>query len=250
MSQYIFRIDDIAPNMNWENFEKLKQIFITYNIKPIIGVIPDNKDRYLCQFPNRDKNLFWNTIRLLQNVYGWDIALHGYEHVYSTRESGILKINKRSEFAGETEEIQRNKIHSGMKLMKAEKVTICAFMAPAHSFDSITLKVLKNSNLNVITDGFGLYPYYYQDILFVPQLFSKPRRMPFGIFTFCLHINSFKDDNLLDIEKFIIKNKRNIISFSDITSNIKTTKWIKFNNYIIRKLMIFKYNFFSKKGSI
>lgn len=44
---YFFRIDDVTPGMNWENFSRIQKICDTYNIKPIIGVVPDNKDRRL-----------------------------------------------------------------------------------------------------------------------------------------------------------------------------------------------------------
>ncbi len=60
---YIFRIDDICPQMNWDNFNKLRTIFERYDIKPIIGVIPDNKDKKLNIYnPN---NNFWGIIKEL-----------------------------------------------------------------------------------------------------------------------------------------------------------------------------------------
>ena len=58
---YIFRLDDIAPNMNWEMMEKVKTLFNTYNVKPILGIIPKNEDQDLKKYPlcNFD---FWNEI--------------------------------------------------------------------------------------------------------------------------------------------------------------------------------------------
>ena len=32
---YIFRLDDIAPNMNWGMMEKVKKLFIENDVKPI-----------------------------------------------------------------------------------------------------------------------------------------------------------------------------------------------------------------------
>ena len=79
---YIIRLDDIAPNMNWEMMNKVKKLFIEYDVKPILGVIPKNQDKELQSYPlcNFD---FWEEIRSLKNQ-GWIIAMHGYEHSYNT----------------------------------------------------------------------------------------------------------------------------------------------------------------------
>ena len=38
----IIRLDDIAPNMNWDMMKRTKDLFKKYNVKPLIGVIPKN----------------------------------------------------------------------------------------------------------------------------------------------------------------------------------------------------------------
>ena len=48
--KYLLRFDDIAPNMNWRLFYKIKELLIKYKIKPILGVIPNNKDKELKKF--------------------------------------------------------------------------------------------------------------------------------------------------------------------------------------------------------
>ena len=40
----LIRIDDIAENMNWQLMNKCEILFNKYNIKPVLGVIPKNKD--------------------------------------------------------------------------------------------------------------------------------------------------------------------------------------------------------------
>ena len=47
--KYLLRFDDIAPNMNWRLFYKIKELLIKYKIKPILGVIPNNKDKELVE---------------------------------------------------------------------------------------------------------------------------------------------------------------------------------------------------------
>ena len=58
---YVFRLDDIAPNMNWKMMERVKKLFNTYKVKPIIGVIPKNEDQELKSYPMCAFN-FWNEI--------------------------------------------------------------------------------------------------------------------------------------------------------------------------------------------
>ena len=40
----LIRIDDVAENMNWNLMEKTELLFQRYDIKPVLGVIPNNKD--------------------------------------------------------------------------------------------------------------------------------------------------------------------------------------------------------------
>jgi hypothetical protein len=49
-SQYtglLIRIDDVAENMNWSLMNKCEILFDQYKIKPLLGIIPFNKDNEL-----------------------------------------------------------------------------------------------------------------------------------------------------------------------------------------------------------
>ena len=48
----LIRLDDIAENMNWDLMEKSELLFEKYQIKPILGVIPNNQDNDLLTYPN------------------------------------------------------------------------------------------------------------------------------------------------------------------------------------------------------
>ncbi len=61
----LIRLDDIAENMNWELMDKCEELFDNYNIKPVVGVIPNNKDIALLSFPER-KN-FWEVVNNWQS---------------------------------------------------------------------------------------------------------------------------------------------------------------------------------------
>ena len=41
------RMDDITPDMDWARFMRFKALCDQYNIKPLIGVVPDNNDAKL-----------------------------------------------------------------------------------------------------------------------------------------------------------------------------------------------------------
>ena len=64
----LIRFDDIAPNMNWELMDKCEKFFLEYDIKPVVGVIPNNEDKDLLKFPY--KKDFWEKLRKWQN-YAW-----------------------------------------------------------------------------------------------------------------------------------------------------------------------------------
>lgn len=215
MAKYSFRLDDIAPNMNHQNFNKIMKIFDRFGVKVILGVIPDNKDYELLKYPKISDNDFWNKIKKYDSD-GHEIAIHGFNHVYETKSSGILEINSRSEFAGVSAKRQKQKIAKARAVFKKYNIKPKIFMAPAHSFDETTLEVLKLFEINEITDGFYFRPYIYKGLKFYPQLVAKPRKMMFGYHTFCLHPNTMTDENIEHLERFLYEQQKNLISFSEL----------------------------------
>ena len=63
----MIRIDDISENMNWQLMNKCEILFNKYDIKPVLGVIPKNKDPELLRFLEES---FWTKIKKWQNS-GW-----------------------------------------------------------------------------------------------------------------------------------------------------------------------------------
>ena len=43
----LIRFDDIAPNMNWKMMDKCEALLNQFSIKPVLGVIPDNKEQLI-----------------------------------------------------------------------------------------------------------------------------------------------------------------------------------------------------------
>ena len=77
---FVIRLDDVAENMKWEFMDKMETLFDDYNIKPVLGVIPDNKNLELLSYPKKNNN-FWDQVRLWEKK-GWEIGMHGTNHVY------------------------------------------------------------------------------------------------------------------------------------------------------------------------
>ena len=46
-AKYIIRLDDACYQMPIKKWEKFEAFFIKNGIKPIVGVVPDNKDKKL-----------------------------------------------------------------------------------------------------------------------------------------------------------------------------------------------------------
>ena len=237
-----FRLDDITPEMNWEKFIIVKEILDKNNIKPLIGVVPHCLDKKLnIQSPKED---FWNIMRELQSQ-GWVIAQHGYEHLYKTKKSGILKINKRSEFAGLSFEEQHRKIILGKKELEKNDIYTEIFMAPAHSFDKNTIEALKISGFKYITDGYTSRIYEFNGIKFVPCMHSKPPIFFNGVATICLHTNSINEKTIKQIKRFIINNKDHIVDYSVLLNiNKSHSLWKIEQSLNISKLIIFKTAYF------
>lgn len=44
MSQYLLRMDDASDYMDAEKWQRMEELLDRYGIKPLVGVIPDNRD--------------------------------------------------------------------------------------------------------------------------------------------------------------------------------------------------------------
>lgn len=187
-ARFVIRFDDICPTMNWGNWEGIEEVLRSYRVKPILAVVPDNKDPKLdvCR-PNPH---FWDRVRQWHD-WGWEIALHGYQHTYVTRDAGVMGLNFRSEFAGVSEPEQRTKIGNALQIFERERLRPNTWVAPGHSFDSTTLKILFEYGLRVISDGFFLYPVRRDGCVWIPQQLWCFLPMPFGVWTVCYHHNGF-----------------------------------------------------------
>ena len=235
----LIRIDDIAENMNWDLMEKSELLFEKYGVKPVLGVIPENKDNELLTYPK--KNNFWNKVRSWKDK-NWEIAMHGHTHVYdkTSYNDDYFNYGGGSEFFGHSLEIQMLKIKNGLKKFDSEKIKIRTFFAPNHTYDKNTFIALKNCGINEIIDGYGLMPYIEYDIKFIPQLFYKIFALPFGIQSTQIHLNYWKQKDFVNFEKFIQKNAKKIITYDQAIEKVNNNFSYTLIKNVLIKILKFK----------
>lgn len=202
-ASYLLRFDDLCETMNRGMWSRIEDALLAHDIRPIVGVIPDNRDPTLVIDPPHLG--FWDQVRQWQER-GWTIALHGYQHRYVTTERGFHGWNHRSEFAGLPLDQQEDKLRRALGIFAAHGVRPDAWMAPNHSFDAVTLEALARVGIRTITDGSGLFPYTDRSsFTWVPvQLWGLvPRSV--GLWTVCLHHNRWSE---VDFRRFVTQLER------------------------------------------
>lgn len=206
MTRYIMRLDDACPKRDIAKWDRMEALLDKYGIKPLVGVIPDCKDPDMdCYAEDID---FWTKRVLCWQVKGWQLALHGYNHVFKTNCGGINPVNNRSEFAGVPLEEQKQMISNGVSILRSHGINPKVFFAPAHTFDENTIKaLLEVSDIRVISDTPANKPYSKYGITFVPQQSGRVRKLPFNSVTFCYHPNAMNEKNFDNLEKFLQQNQ-------------------------------------------
>lgn len=226
------RMDDISPAMDWDRFEAFRALLNEYGVKPLIGVVPDNRDENLNR--GRENADFWLYVKQLQES-GWVVALHGYQHVYTKKKGGMFPLNDFSEFAGVSYEKQRDMLEKGREIMEAHGVVTDIFMAPAHSYDRNTLEALKQTGFYRITDGFGKRPYRWLGMDFYPISFrlENSLKKDKGFTTMVVHTNTINEK---DMEKYRrILEEREVISFREYLKEqpVKRTVFGRLAEYLL-----------------
>lgn len=196
-ARYLIRLDDACPTMQAAAWEALEAAFDRLAIRPIVGVIPDNRDPALaCDPPDAG---FWDTVRRWESKR-WTIALHGLHHTYhpmGPTGQALVPLHQKSEFVGLPLEQQCTMLRQSWAVFRQHGVRPTVFMAPSHTFDSHTLAALRReTDIDTVTDGLALQPFHRAGLRWIPQQLWRLRRMPFGVWTVCLHPNAMSDDEV------------------------------------------------------
>ena len=84
-------------------------------------------------------------------------------------------------------------------------------------------------------DGYGLFPFFKNGILFIPQLFYREILLPFGIQSTQIHLNYWSQTDFNQFEQFIKKNADKILHL-DYILNLEKPNLIKNTiNYTLEK---------------
>lgn len=212
---YLFRLDDASDYMDVKKWNQIEEMLDKYSVKPLVGIIPHNEDKSLTDKWQQNE-LFWEKA-LEWKEKGWRIALHGYNHVYSTKSGGMNPVNKKSEFAGNAIEVQRQKIRDGFAVLCQKGLKPDVFFAPSHTFDENTLKALEiETDIRIISDTVANDVYFSDGFFFIPQQTGTPRKLPMKLATICIHPNTMDERSIAGLERFIIKNRSRIINAYDV----------------------------------
>lgn len=190
-THYLVRFDDICPTMNWTAWEGIEAHLVRHNVRPILAVVPQNRDPKLMIDPPRED--FWEAVRRWQAM-GWTIALHGYQHVYVNKNPGLMRLTPQSEFAGLSYTEQRDKLLKALAIFAEQGVHADAWIAPSHSFDRTTIRILGELGVSVISDGMWTWPFSEKSqMTWIPQQLWSFQPRPPGVWTICNHHNDWTE---------------------------------------------------------
>ncbi len=231
---YYIRLDDACEKRDIAKWERMEALLDRYGIAPLVGIIPRCEDEAMAAYPADPA--FWDTVARWANK-GWVLGLHGYDHVYITREGGLNPAQKRSEFAGVPLGEQERKITEGVRIFRAHGYEPAVFFAPSHTFDSNTLAALRTcSEIRIISDTIASSPYALDGFTFIPQQAGCLRKLPFRTVTACYHPNMMQDADFERLEAFLKANPGQVRSFEAKPSRRKRSLYDRLvrRAYLIR----------------
>jgi predicted deacetylase len=191
-ARYLIRLDDACETMDRRRWDAVERLLDHHGVKPIVAVIPDNRDPKL-QLEDRDPD-FWAKVRAWARK-GWEVAMHGHTHVmHPTKSSVFLPFYRRSEFAELSLAAQSAKVRTAWSLFLAQGIQPRIWVAPAHSFDLLTLEAVRTETpIRIVSDGIAWDTYYEHGFHWIPQQLWALAQRRSGLWTVCLHPNTMDD---------------------------------------------------------
>lgn len=221
-AKYLVRFDDICSTMKWSTWDQIEQTIRELDIRPLVGVIPDNHYPRLQIDPPLPG--FWDRVAGWAEQ-GWAIGVHGYRHTFVTKDAGIVGINPRSEFAGVARSQQAERLGSALEIFRSRGIEPEVWMAPANSLDRVTVELVAESGIRVISDG--LSPFPYKDptgVTWVPQQMWQFRSMPFGVWTVALHTNFMTPGEIENLRRDLGRYHNAIVTLEEVLAKYGNRK--------------------------
>ena len=215
--------------MNWNLWQKAVDILDKYQVKPLIGVIPDCKDPDL--LIDAPRNDFWGYIKELKEK-GYAVAMHGLNHIFDNRARSLVSSGVNTEFAGHSYETQFEKIRHGKQILLAHGIDTDIFFAPAHSYDKNTLKALVANGFKYMSDGKSRKVINYNGLLAIPcRSGGVPKVKRNGCYTAVFHAHEWecvgKEIEYEKLEKLCKSYSKDIVSFEDYKKQSVGNKFIQ-----------------------
>jgi predicted deacetylase len=220
-AQYLLRFDDLCPTVAHSRWQRFLPLIKEFGIQPILAVIPDNRDGELNLSPPDPE--FWAQMRALQAA-GATIGLHGYRHLCTSRGVSLLKLHRRSEFAGFPEQIQREWIREGLRTLRAEGLNPTIFVAPRHGFDRATLRALRFEGIQLLSDGFARIPFTRDGLTWIPQQLWGPVSKNKGLWTICIHSNSASVSQVQQLDAFLRAHAHQFTSVNRVLAELQPAR--------------------------
>jgi hypothetical protein len=217
-AQYLLRFDDLCPTQDGAKWRRFAPLLREFGIKPILAVVPDNRDTGLELSPPDDA--FWDETRAMEAA-GATIGLHGYRHVCETRGRSLVPLHRETEFAGVPEATQREWIHAGLDILRGHGLNPKIWVAPRHGFDRATLRALRGEGIGLLSDGFARRPFTRDGVIWLPQQLWAPQTKSSGLWTICLHSNAAPDSLVDQLRSFLVRYGNQFTSVDRVVAELQ-----------------------------
>jgi predicted deacetylase len=243
-ARYLVRLDDACATMDHARWNAVEAVLDELEIRPIIGVTPDNRDPNLMLAPADPA--FWDRVRSWQ-AKGWSIAMHGLHHLlhYIDRRRLIIPFYDHSEFAGLDDDAQAALIARSWALFEAEGVRPTIWMAPGHSFDWGTLRAIERETpIRVISDGLTRDYIREAGFTWLPQQLWEPQPRANGLWTICLHPNVMSDNEIHELRDRLAKSyyRKRTVAVSELAlkGRRRSVVDVLYTHYFLARARIIK----------
>lgn len=217
-ARYMLRFDDFCPTMAWDRFARFIPLIEKFRIRPILAVVPENRDPELEVLPADPE--FWSRVRAMQAA-GATIGLHGYRHVCNSTGRSMVPLHEVSEFAGVTEETQQKWIRAGLAILGGHGLNPQIWVAPRHGFDNGTLRALRNEGVCAVSDGFARVAFRRGGLTWIPQQLWAPVEKRGGLWTICIHSQTATDGLVEEMVSFISRHPAQFTSVDEVLSDFQ-----------------------------
>jgi predicted deacetylase len=205
----LLRFDDLCPTVSAERWPLFESLIEEFNLRPILAVVPDNRDPEL-QISPPDPG-FWDRMRALEAA-GAAIALHGYRHLCVNSGRSLVDLHRTSEFAGVPLKTQRALIREGVRILRDQGLHPSIWVAPRHGFDKHTIEALLDEGISLLSDGFTCVPFRHDGMTWIPQQLWAPVEKPSGLWTICVHPNTASDAEIANLRRFVAAHAKQFTS--------------------------------------